>query len=232
MKEYLLNTRKEPCAIHVVITTAGSGMPFYLIGYDAFTPKTFFFQSRFLISGREEITMNCPQSPRNMKVVMWADGGIDFYVHKLEILPLSVPQDKPEWVQFLERFSRYCGMLWPGRFQADNVPFEIDYRRHIITDSGHEHTTPARISVDEPVIQVSKNKFDAMSIPQRMVILLHEVSHNFINNNPDSEMESDDNGLLIYKDLGYPKIEAINAFSEIMSDTDNNVRRMMNLINI
>jgi hypothetical protein len=45
-------------------------------------------------------------------------------------------------------------------------------------------------------------------------------------------MESDDNGLLIYKDLGYPKIEAINAFSEIMSDTDNNVRRMMNLINI
>jgi hypothetical protein len=71
-----------------------------------------------------------------------------------------------------------------------------------------------------------------MSIPQRLIILLHEVSHNFINYDQDSEQESDDHGLAIYQGLGYPKIEAINAFSNIMTDTDSNYQRMVNLVNI
>jgi hypothetical protein len=63
------------------------------------------------------------------------------------------------------------------------------------------------------------------------MILLHEVSHNFINYNPDSEGESDMNGKAIYERLGYPKIEAMYAFSSILSDTDENVQRMLTFIN-
>jgi hypothetical protein len=135
-------------------------------------------------------------------------------------------------ITFIEKFSRYAGILRPGIFHADNVPFIIELRRNIYMEDGSVHPTPARIAVDRPVIQVSQAKFNEMSIPERVIILLHEVAHNFINRDPDSELEADDSGLDIYKNLGYPKIEAINAFANIMADTDDNYERMLNLVSI
>jgi predicted Zn-dependent protease len=71
-----------------------------------------------------------------------------------------------------------------------------------------------------------------MTIPERVIILLHEVAHNFISYDQDDEVEADQHAIQLYNELGYPKIEAINAFGEIMSDTDTNYERMLNLINM
>ncbi len=74
---------------------------------------------------------------------------------------------------------------------------------------------------------MSQDKFDPMTIPMRMIILLHEFSHFFVNKNIEDETEADLNGLIIYLSLGYPKKEADDSFSEAFygADTPQNRER-------
>jgi hypothetical protein len=232
MKEYLVKTKRLPCSVNFTITTDGSQVPIYIVGYDPLTPNTFYFKSQFLITGKEDVTMNCPQSPIRLKVVIWSHQGLPYQISSVKLLPLDRPKTIDPSVNFIEKFSRYAGILRPGIFRADGVPFIIDYRRDIYKEDGTSHPTPARISVERPVIQASQVKFNEMSVPERVMILLHEKSHNFDNYNQDDEIEADQNGLDIYNELGYPKIEAVNAFANIMADTDNNYQRMLNLVNM
>lgn len=176
--------------------------------------------------------MNCPQSPRNLKIAIWSQGNAPYQIPAITKIPMAAAEAVNPSITFIEKFSRRAGILRPGIFYADGVPFRIELKRDIYRDDGSVHPTPARISVDKPIIQVSQAKFNEMSIPERIIILLHEVAHNFINMDADDEIESDQNGLNIYNQLGYPKIEAVNAFANIMADTDNNYQRMLNLVNM
>jgi hypothetical protein len=231
MKEWLVHSSKKPCTVKFKITTSRQ-TPIYLIGFDPLTPNTFYFKSRYLVTGQEEILINCPQTPNHLKIYAWSEGNYTFEVTSVSIVALKRIEPTDPWVIFLEKFCRQEALLKPGFYSETAVPFVLELRRMIYNENGTEHATPARISVDQPLIQVSKNKFDIMSIPERVIILLHEVAHNFINYDQDDEQESDNNGLDIYIDLGYPKIEAINAFANIMNDTEENYQRMLNLINI
>lgn len=232
MKEYKVDTKRLPCAVRFKITTSGNGVPIYIVGYDPLTPNTFYFKSRFLITGNEEVTMNCPQSPRRLKIAIWSLNDLPFQIPDIKLIPMEKAETSDPMINFIEKFSRYEGIYWVGKYKADGVPFTIDLRRNIYRDDGTVHPTPARIHVELPIIQVSKAKFNEMSIPERVIILLHEVSHNFVNHDQDNEMEADQNALDIYSQLGYPKIEAVNAFGNIMADTDDNFQRMMNLVNM
>jgi hypothetical protein len=49
----------------------------------------------------------------------------------------------------------------------------------------------------------------------RFAILCHEFSHFYVNEDMKDESEADINGLLIYLGLGYPRIEACEAFLEV-----------------
>jgi len=231
MNHYLVKLGKKPSTVCFRIEAKGELVPVYIVGYDPFTPNSFYFKSRFLITGEEEIRLNCPQAPGRLKIQIWSDDEQSVNVKEIHAEPFERPQGIDDIINFVERFAKRAGVLRPGKYYADNVPFTIEYVRAIYNSDGSVHPTPARISVDKPLIQVSKAKFDYMSIPERVIILLHEVSHNFINYDMDDELESDMNGLKIYEWLGYPKIEAMNAFAEIMSDTDINYERMLNLIN-
>lgn len=232
MKEYRVDTKRLPCAVNFKITTNGSKVPIYIVGYDPLTPNTFYFKSRFLITGSEEVTMNCPQSPRSLKIAIWSINDLPYQIPSIKLIPKEKAEITDPMVNFVEKFSRYAGILRPGVFKADGVKFTIHLRRNIYRDDGTVHPTPARINVDLPIIEVSQAKFNEMSIPERVIILLHEVAHNFINHDQDDELESDQNALNIYNQLGYPKIEAVNAFGNIMADTDDNYARMMNLVNM
>jgi hypothetical protein len=232
MERFQANTKRLPCAVDITINTGGSQVPIYVIGYDPLNPHTLYFRSRFRLSGLESIRLNCPQSPILLNILIWAEDDMPYELGSIDILPLEVtPSDDPS-VRFIERFSRICGRLRPGLYQADDVPFFIEFKRKIYTDDGQEHTTPARIHEDLPLVQVSEAKFDQDTIPERIAILLHEYSHNFINYNPDNEQEADQNALNIYRQLGYPNIEAMNAFGDIMPDTNDNFQRMQNFVNI
>lgn len=231
-KEYLVNTKRQPCSVLFNITTDGTQVPIYIVGYDPLTPNTFYFKSRFLITGKEEVTMNCPQSPINLKIAIWSHNNLAYQVASVKLIPFERVEIADPNIRFIEKFARYAGIYRPGVFKADGAMFRIHLLRNIYREDGSVHSTPARIHITNPIIQVSQSKFNEMSIPERIIILLHEMSHNFINNDQDDEVESDQNGLNIYKQLGYPKIEAINAFADIMADTDDNYERMLNLVQI
>jgi hypothetical protein len=231
MKEYLIRTKRESCAVSINVTTDGSSVPFYIVGYDPLVPFTYYFRSWFLINGQEEIVLNLPQSPRFLKIVAWTDEGYRFQIPAMKLIPLERPVVDDPIIVFIEKFSRYAGSYWPGYYYGESVPFVIQVSRRIWAENGKIHPTPARISVSEPIIEVSQEKFRELSIPERVIILLHETAHNYINSDPDNEVEADDNGFNIYQSLGYPKIEAMSAFAGIMADTDNNYQRMLNLIN-
>lgn len=232
MEQFLVNTKKLPCAVKFNITTNGSEVPMYIMGYDSINKNTLYFRSIFRITGPEEITLNCPQSPRFLKILVWSENNLPYQLSAIKLIPLSAEKTNDPVIKFVEYFSRVAGRLRVGNYVADNVPFTIELKRNIYTDDGAVHNTPARIHVELPLIQVAKNKFDEMTVPERVIILLHEVAHNYMNYDQDNEKESDQNALEIYKKLGYPKIEAVNAFGNIMGDTDDNYSRMLNLIHM
>ena len=99
---------------------------------------------------------------------------------------------------------------------------------NIIGDNGKSLKTPARISRNQGIIEVSKLKFSKYSVPMRMAILLHEFSHFYLNSDMANETEADLNALIIYLGLGYPRIDAYNVFTQVFhtSPTELNKDRM------
>jgi hypothetical protein len=120
------------------------------------------------------------------------------------------------FVDFAQRFCFNAPYLATGKsYQSDNGGFMIEYLPTIIDAKGKELTTPARISRISGRIQVSKKQFDQYTVPMRFAILCHEFSHFYVNEDMADESEADMNGLLIYLGLGYPRIEAFEAFLEV-----------------
>lgn len=231
-QEYLVKTNRKPCSVNLTLTTDGSEIPIYIIGYDPWNVNTLYFRSRFLIAGSEEVTLNCPQSPIFLKIIIWSENNLPYQIASIKVNGLAISKAEDPIIVFVEKFARQVGRSRPGTYSEKNVPFKIELKRKIYKDNGQEHATPARIHTELPLIQVSKAKFNNMTIPERVIILLHEVSHNFISYDQDDEVEADQHAIQLYNELGYPKIEAVNAFGEIFSDTDTNYERMLNLINM
>jgi hypothetical protein len=120
------------------------------------------------------------------------------------------------FVDFAQRFCYNSAYMQTGKsYQSENGEFLIEYVNNIVNSSGKILSTPARISKVSGRIQVSKNQFDTYTVPMKFAILCHEFSHYYLNENMDDESEADINGLLIYLGLGFPRIEAYQAFLEV-----------------
>jgi hypothetical protein len=132
------------------------------------------------------------------------------------------------FVDFAQRFCYNAPYLDANKsYQSDNGGFMIEYLPSIIDSKGRELTTPARISRLTGRIQVSKKQFEKFTVPMRFAILCHEFSHFYVNEDMTDETEADINGLLIYLGLGYPRIEALEAFYEVFDNypSEENKRR-------
>lgn len=128
--------------------------------------------------------------------------------------------DVKHFVDFAQRFCFNSPYLATNKsYQSDNGEFMIEYLPTIVNKDGRELTTPARISKVTGRIQVSKKQFDDYTVPMKFAILCHEFSHFYVNEDMDNESEADINGLLIYLGLGYPRIEAFQAFLEVFKDS-------------
>ena len=236
LKKYLLRTRKEPTTVIVPIITKEQ-TEIFITGYDPASYKTEYFSRKIVVDGSDKVEFNCPQTPRRLKIIIWSTGNKKFTIPSIQVYPSdkfnNFSEDEKPDIAFIERFARVAGRL-PARrmYTFKGANFKIQVLPVIRRDDGSEHPTPARIHESLPLIQVSKKHFDKMTIPQRVAILGHEYSHNFINYNQDSEHEADSNMVELYQKLGYPNIEAVYAFSNVMSDTDTNYDRVGNIINL
>lgn len=156
-------------------------------------------------------------------------------VKRMDVIDFS-KYNLSSYIKFIQKFCYNAGVLATNnvnnerdmyhdgnwRFFIKYVPFITDYQ------TGAEIETPARISVDNGLIEVSQKYFINYTVPMRIACLLHEYSHPFINENPDDESEADLNGLLIYLGLGYPRYEAVEAWCTIFGEyqSDENMERI------
>ena len=235
LQKHTFPTNKKPVKVIVPLITNES-VSIYITGYDPFNPNTEFFSRKIIVTGTDKVEFNCPQSPRTLKVIIWSDGNKKFTVPKIEVVPLvinfNMTEDEKKDIRLIERFARIAGRI-PARrmYYYPGAKFKIEYLPVILKDNGMEHPTPARMHTQLPLMQASRKHFIKYTVPQRVAILCHEYAHNFMNINQDNEIEADNNMIRLYEGLGYPRLEAVYAFTDVMNDTNVNVQRVGNIMN-
>ncbi len=125
---------------------------------------------------------------------------------------------------FVRLFAEQAGWLKAGIYRKGK--YTIIYNEQIRDKKGGQTlNTPARIGHDSGIIEASREKFLNYSIPQRLIILLHEGGHKFYNPSMGADIENevaaDLNALYIYLCKGYPAREAYWAFSQVFHGAKN-----------
>ena len=229
---YKVWTRYEECILKIKIKTT-KPVKVRLIVYDANPEqKNTEFTNRYMtVNGEKEFLVRMPLSPNVAMVAIYNEDkgnlpkGQDSSIELIDIKksPLQKRLDLLDFgnheissfVRFAQKFCYNAGVLPCKSYYSSNKLFQIDYLPYIENKkTGTKMLTPARIGVSTGRMQVSKDSMIPMTVPMRMAILLHEFSHIYVNTNIRDETEADLNGLLIYLSLGYPRIEAYEAFLE------------------
>lgn len=231
------NTHHIPQTICVKITTK-SPQKICLQVFDYDNRKTAFTDRWMVINGTQVLEVMMPMTPKKalISVFNFANGNIkkdnsftvteaDIYRKKLktryDVIPVSNTKVN-SFIKFSQNFAYHASYLIPELYSSDDKLFFINYLEKITDPNGNELTTPARVNKETGEIQVSKKMFFPLTIPERMAILLHEFSHFNLNENIDNESEADLNGLLIYLGLGFPRIEASNAWIDVFANAQTN----------
>lgn len=241
--KFYANLDEKPCTLMFDIQTAFP-KKMYIKVADAEKPNTIFTNRHCKVDAQEGIFVRMPIAPKKAVIIILSEdeigGGQDknYKVFDAKKLPLkrkltSFNHANPtiqKFVKFAEQFSAKAGYISAkgSIYTSDDGKFRIDYLDDITDENGRSIKTPARISRNEGIIEVSKVKFEKYTIPMRMAILLHEFSHFYLNTDMANETEADLNGLLIYLGLGYPRIDAYNVFTQVFSTSANelNANRM------
>ena len=164
----------------------------------------------------------------------------------LKTCPIWLSHDTAEFVKFAQWFSENASMLSanimrngkvePSIYGSEKRKFIIIYFNKIkekirdkktgeVLGYGGSVDTPARIGNSTGRIEVSKEDFLKFSVPMRMIILLHEFSHKYMNpliNRPvTDEISADINAAMIYLSLGYSPVEAQQAYLTVLRKANN-----------
>ena len=196
---------------------------------DAEQTDTFFTNRYKTVAGEEVLYVRMPLSPRVALVEVYNERignvplkeettftlvGIEKAALERKMVAGDVAnQNLRAFLPFLSRFCYNAGRSAEGLYQSDCGRFNVSYQDVLRSKStGKVVNTPARIGEQSGLIEFSKTAFVPMTVPMRMVIGLHEFSHFYLNENGASEIEADKNALWIYLGLGFPRIEAYQAF--------------------
>ena len=196
------------------------------------------------LSGKRTFELKFPVSPKKLKVVIYnvANGNlpygeddsfsiVDMKVEKLPTYDVWWNKETQNFYNFAVEFSQNAGILSAGDtkphiYRSDDGKFTIDYYNNIIDKKTNKMlTTPARIGHNTGIIEVSKNKFMQYTIPLRLIILLHEFSHKYLNPKIDKpisyETGADIQGLYVYLGKGWSPYEAHKTFLQVFKNANN-----------
>jgi hypothetical protein len=200
-------------------------------GYDAHPlhNNSVYFDREFgipqqLFQGTKSIQAPMPVSPAKLNLVAFNGlNGSQFgiRIHDIKALPLhkeivafNTPEDY-EYYRFLEKFIKECGFKPVGLYQSENKKFKIILSNVLYNEKGELLSTPARIFRPGGEQEWNKPKTDKMTIPMRAFIGLHEYAH--FRADTRNEFEADNYALRIYLGMGFPKSEAMYAFTKIFN---------------
>jgi hypothetical protein len=231
-------TKGKPCCIRMTIACSEPRKMYFKVK-DSDKPNTEFTNRYCTIEGEQTFWVRMPISPEIADIIIKSENQLDgrsddtYKIIDLKILPLkhklsafnSSNKTIQNYIKFCTEFCAKAGYISAGNsiYTSNDGKFRIDYLDKIADENGKSMNTPARISKNEGIIEVSKEKFKNYTIPMRMCILLHEFSHYYLNTDIANETEADLNGLLIYLSLGYPRIDAYNVFSQVFITAPNSV---------
>jgi len=205
----------------VTIKTA-SPQKIWLEVYDAKRPDVVFTKRYKTINGSATLFVRMPISPQKVIVKIYNDHGMGGFevadIKKRELLKKIDAIDFPsahvyEFIRFAEKFCYNLSQLPADKeYYSQYGHFTIRLYDELYNANGGKSNTPSRIGRRTGIIEVNKAMMLSYTFPMRMAILCHEFAHKFLNEDESNETEADLNGLLIYLGLGYPRIEAYEAF--------------------
>lgn len=183
-----------------------------------------------------EVYLRLPLNPEFVSIKLYNERlgqkpGDKSFAFVLKKMPLTRRLDAFDYlnpkvisfIEFAEEFSCKAGSISTQgiMYKSDDDRFCIDY----VANMGRN--TPASVRKSTKIISVNRSTFIRYTVPMRFLILLHEFSHVYINDTPENEIEADINALAIYLGLGYPRIEAYDAFLNVFTSapTDQNGKR-------
>lgn len=220
---FSLDTNHKKMTVVVPIET-DSPQKIRLKMWDADNPKTYLTDRYMTVSGLSAFEIMLPVAPKKAMVSVFSEQKGTFRIGeitenklktRLDLINMLSPSVR-SFIKFSQDFAYNCSYLDAGQtYMSDDKQFFIELLPQITSESGKVINTSARINKQTGIIQVSKRDFDSYTFPMRMAVLLHEYSHVNINDNVDDESEADLNGLLIYLGLGYPRVEAFEAWADV-----------------
>jgi hypothetical protein len=199
-------------------------------------PFTYFTKRsrQFAAGEKQSLYVQMPITGKGIEITIFEDGmnaadkPKSFTIEKMRLRPLARQMKIIDYsnkyirhfIPFIEKFCFNAGVLptYDKRVYT-NVPenpvgkmlfsgpvFQIKYVNTIM-EKGMAHLTPARIGIEDKLIEIAKSKYQPMTVPGRIAVSTHEFSHLYTNEDMYNEAEADINGCKLYIALGYPIIE-------------------------
>lgn len=215
-----------------------------LLAVDPNKPATKYVDRQGDVRGSRTFYMHFPVSPKHLKIIIYnsAMGDMPFgddptytikevKVEKLKQYNVWWNQDTKNFYKFAVHFAENASILSAGNrkphiYRSDDGKFTIDYYNNIVDKkTGKLLSTPARIGHTTGIIEVSKTKFMRYSVPMRIIILMHEFAHKFLNPKLDRKIEyetgADIQALYVYLGKGWSPVEAHKAFLQVFRKANN-----------
>jgi hypothetical protein len=215
-----------------------------MVSYDPNKPATRYGDIGGKVDGKRIFTMRFPISPKRLKLKIFNPeyGNLpygedisfkvsDLKVQKLKQYDVWWNQDTKNFYKFAVEFSENAGILSAGDrkphiYRSDDGKFTIDYYNVIYDRNTNKRlSTPARIGHNSGIIEVSKAKFLEYTVPMRLVILLHEYAHKYLNPKLNRKIEyetgADIQALYIYLGKGWSPLEAHKSFLKVFRSSNN-----------
>lgn len=144
--------------------------------------------------------------------------------------PINLTKLDADFIKFAKWFACESSALETGEkgmaYQSDG--FTILYIDRIM-ENGVELTTPARISKDAAIIQVSKTRTIDFTVPMIMVMLFHEYAHKFKNEQygkkESNELTADIIACHLALNLGFDSYEVQHCFEEVFKEKNNSLNK-------
>lgn len=198
-------------------------------GYDAEQDYSTYFQRRVghkePFTGRHKLVFPLPVTPERLRVKVELSTGFGV-VHDYQFVPLekndaglsAQDRDAVDFALWLAVNLPLLPITAGDRFpyQSGGGRLMAILRKRILNSDGTENSTPARISRPTGIMEVSQQKLLPVTVPIRLLVLLHEYSHYRLNSTDESECDL--HGLAIFCALGYSSLEGLYTFTRMLED--------------
>lgn len=206
------------------------------IGYDKFYTKTKFFDRIIDSTGNFfHVYFTLPVSPNNLAIQFNCPFGyensykiLSIDVDKLNNPGVELSNNDYKNIKWIIDFCKDASYKLDGMYHGPDKMY-INYMPQIIDEIEGPIETPARIDHNTAETQVNSTKFRLLTVPQRVVILIHEYWHWRLDTKDETECDLE--ALRVCLGLGFPKTECIYTFTNILNNSHTNKVRLKQIVN-